>query len=210
MSKKHDELPMPVCRDDEGLCEQTETAAQFRAALEQLSAVIGIDDVLFCTGLLKQISWLFLGNDEKFDSEQFRFVIACLQSDKPRDRKEAMASVQLLATHLLSMEFGKRLWLARTLQEIDNAERTYNKLARTWLAQRQSLEPDRSGAASKVTVVTVSDRSQAIVGDVTQNTGELTPDNPAPPAPEKAAPPLAIAPPSNEGTVQSRIRVRRR
>jgi hypothetical protein len=74
--KFEDDKPsMLVRRNDEGLCEQTGTDAQFNAALEQLSGVIGIDDVLFCRGLLKQYLWLFLDNDGKFDSEQFGFVI---------------------------------------------------------------------------------------------------------------------------------------
>jgi hypothetical protein len=198
--------------------EQTEADAAFDAALKQLSTVIGIDDVPFCTGLLEQIFWMFVGDDGKFARKQFGFVIACLYSDKPRNRDEAMGRVQKLASHLLSMKFAERLWFAKTLQEIDNAERTYNKLARTWLAQCQALDPDRGGGPSKVTVVTVSDRSQAIVGDVTQNTRGPTPDKPAPPAPEKPAPLIettaqdkeTLMPPANEGTVQSRTRVRRR
>jgi hypothetical protein len=195
----------PVPKD-----EQAEGDAEFGGALEQLSRVIGIDDVPFCTGLLEQIFWMFVGDDGKFARKQFRFVIACLYSDKPRNRDEAMGRVHKLASHLLSMKFAERLWYAKTLQEIDNAERTYNKLARTWLAQCQALDPDRSGGASKVTVVTVSDRSQAIVGDVTQNTREPTPDKPAPPAPEKAAPPMKLIPSAKEGDVQARTRVRRR
>ena len=190
--------------------EQAEADAEFGSALKQLSTVIGIDDALFCTGLLEQIFWMFVGDDGKFASKQFGFVIAYLHSDKPCNRDAAMARVQKLASHLLCMKFAERLWFAKTLQESDNAERTFNKLARTWLAQHQALEPDRSGGASKVTVVTVNDRSQAIVGDVTQNTREPTPDKPAPLAPEKAAPPMKLIPPAKEGGVQARTRVRRR
>ena len=203
----------PVSKD-----EQAEADAEFGSALRQLSSVIGIDDALFCTGLLEQIFWMFVDEDGKFASKQFGFVIACLCSDKPRNRDEAMARVQKLASHLLCMKFAERLWFAKTLQESDNAERPYNKLARTWLAQHQALEPDRSGGASKVTVVTVNDRSQAIVGDVTQNTREPTPDKPAPPAPDKQAPLIEMAaedketliPTAKEGDVQARTRVRRR
>ena len=204
--------------DARGSHEQTEVGDRFDALLEQLSTVIGIDDVLFCKGLLKQIFWMFLEHDGKFDNTQFGFVIASLQGDKPPNRTEATGKVQRLATHLLAMEFAKRLWFAKTPQEIDAAERTYNKLARTWLAQRQALEPDRSGSVPNVTMISVRDGSQAIVGDVTQNTQELTPDKPAPPTPEKGAPSMAlpagaketVIPPSNEGTVQTRTGGRRR
>src|SRR5262249_51823158 len=40
---------------------------------------IGIDDVLFCKGLLNQIFWMFQDKDGKFDGAQFGFVIASLQ-----------------------------------------------------------------------------------------------------------------------------------
>jgi hypothetical protein len=102
------------------------------------------------------------------------------------------------------MEYGARLRFAKTLPEADHAERTYNKLARTFLAQCQALNPDLSSGAQKVTVVTVSDGSQAIVGDVTQgNTRE--------PSADKATPPVALLadaketpmPLIDEGTVVS-------
>jgi hypothetical protein len=206
----------PVDADPQASREQAEAEAGdgFDALLQQLSTVIGIDDVLFCTGLLKQILWLFVDTDGKFDDAQFGFVIAFLQGDKPCNRAEAIKKVRALATHVLTMEFGKRLWFAKTPQEIDNAERTYNKLARTGLAQDQALEPDRSGSAPNLTMVTASDGSQVIVGDVTQATREPRSDNPTTPAAEKGVPPTAsrpnILPPADEGTDQSKTGVRRR
>jgi hypothetical protein len=205
----------PDDADAQASCEQVDG---FDAILEQLSTVIGIDDVLFCRGLLKQILWMFLDNDGKFDNAQFGFVIAYLQSNKPRDRDEAAEKVLKIASQLLSMKYAERLWFAKTPQEIDIAERTYNKLVRTWLAQNQAREPERSRGASKVTVVTVNDRSQAIVGDVTQNAREPMPDKPASPASEKAVLPAAIPAahkenpmsPASEGTVQPRTRTRPR
>jgi len=85
--------------DARGSHEQTEVGDRFDALLEQLSTVIGIDDVLFCKGLLKQIFWMFLEHDGKFDNTQFGFVIASLQGDKPPNRTEATGKVQRLATH---------------------------------------------------------------------------------------------------------------
>ena len=131
----------PDDADAQASCEQVDG---FDAILEQLSTVIGIDDVLFCRGLLKQILWMFLDNDGKFDNAQFGFVIAYLQSNKPRDRDEAAEKVLKIASQLLSMKYAERLWFAKTPQEIDIAERTYNKLVRTWLAQNQGREPERS------------------------------------------------------------------
>jgi hypothetical protein len=207
----------PNGADAQASFEQSEAGDEFDAILQQLSAVIGIDDVLFCRGLLKQIFWMFLDKDGKVDREQLGFVIACLRADKPHSRTAARGKVQELATHLLSVQYAGRLWFAKTLPETDIAERTYNKLARTWLAQRQALEPQQS-SASKVTVVTVSDRSQAIVGDVTQATREPSSDNPTPQAAEKGVPPTALRPdtqealmpPADEGTAQSQTGIGRR
>jgi hypothetical protein len=198
--------------------EQAEAGDEFDAILRQLSAVIGIDDVVFCTGLLKQNLWFFSDRNGKFDGARFGFAIAVLQADKPRNHTDAIDKMQDLATDVLTMEFAKRLWFAETLQEIDNAERTYNKLARTRLARRQAREPDRSGSIPNLTVVSVSDGSQAIVGPVTQPTPEPRSDNPTQQAAEKGVPPTAsrpdtqgaLMPPAGEGTAQSQTGVRPR
>lgn len=210
--------PTPNDADPQASREQAEAGDRFDALLQQLSAVIGIDDVVFCTGLLKQNLWLFLDKDGKFDGARFGFAIAFLQADKPRNHTDAIDKMHDLVAHVLTMEFAKRLWFAKTLQEIDNAERTYNKLARTRLAQRQAREPDRSGSVPNLTVVSVSDGSQAIVGPVTQAPREPRSDNPTPQVAEKGVPPTAsrpdtqgaLMPPVNEETAQSQTGVRRR
>jgi hypothetical protein len=206
----------PNDADPKASREQAETGDGFDAILQQLSVVIGIDDVAFCTGLLKQILWLFVDQDGKFDRARFGYAIAALQDDKPRNRIAARNKVNLLVTDVLTLEFAKRLWFAKTPQEIDIAERTYNKLARTGLAQREALEP--AASAPNVTVVSVTDGSQAIVGNVTQTTPEPRSDNRTPQAVEKGVPPGAsrpdtqgaLMPPADEGTASSQAGVRRR
>jgi hypothetical protein len=66
---------------------------------------------------------------------------------------------------------------SRSLPEQDSNERAFNKLARTYTSQVQVLKLNRSSGEQTVTVqnVSVSEGSQAIVGNVTQQ------------APEKAA-----------------------
>jgi hypothetical protein len=66
---------------------------------------------------------------------------------------------------------------SRSLPEQDSDERAFNKLARTYTSQVQVLTLNRSSGEQTVTVrnVSVSEGSQAIVGNVTQQ------------APEKAA-----------------------
>jgi hypothetical protein len=205
--------PQGPSLDDNGpqaSCKHAEAGEGFDAALKVFSSVIGIDDGLFCIGLLTQIQWLVVGRDGSFDSGKFRFLIACLRSNRPLDQTEALQRVHAVATHVLTMESGAQLRFATTPQEADIAQRTYNKLAQTFLAQCQALNPGRSGGAQKVTVVTVSDRSQAIVGDVTQGTRDPSSDKAAPPMASLADAEETPTPPIDEGAVGSGNRVRRR
>jgi hypothetical protein len=208
---------MPNDADAQGSREYAEVGDGFDEMLQQLSVVIGIDDVAFCAGLLKQILWVCLDPDGKYDGVRFQFAISWLQADKPGSRDEAIDKVHDLVTNVLALEFAKRLWFAATPQEIDVSERTYNKLARTRLAQRQA---DRTGNAPNLTVVSVSDGSQAIVGDVTQATRGPRSDNPTPATAEKELAPSGsrpdtqktLMPPAEEGTAaisQTAVRSRK-
>ena len=72
------------------------------------------------------------------------------------------------------MTFARRLANADTLEQRDSAERTFNKLTRTFAAQVEALKRYRTGGEQKVTVehVTVNSGGQAIVGNVTH--GKVT------------------------------------
>jgi hypothetical protein len=80
-----------------------------------------------------------------------------------------MLAAQIAAIHSLTMEFAARLANAGDLAWRDSAERTLNKLARTFAAQVETLKRYRVGGEQKVTVqhVSVSDGGQAIVGNLT-------------------------------------------
>jgi hypothetical protein len=60
-----------------------------------------------------------------------------------------------------------------TLAQQDSAERTYNKLARTFASQVEALKRYRSAGEQTVRVehVTVNEGGQAIVGNVAQGAG---------------------------------------
>ena len=59
----------------------------------------------------------------------------------------------------------------------DSAERAFNKLARTYTTQMETLKRYRTGGEQKVTVqhVSVQEGGQAIVGNVTQSPRETAP-----------------------------------
>jgi len=76
----------------------------------------------------------------------------------------------MAATHVAIMKHANRLAHSTSLAERDCAERTYNKLARTFAIQLDALQRYRSKSANKVVFqhVSVSDGGQAIVGNVTR------------------------------------------
>jgi hypothetical protein len=81
-----------------------------------------------------------------------------------------MLAAQMAVTHMATMRSAARLAQANNVEQRDSAERSYNKLARTFVAQMEALKRYRTGGEQKVTVqhVSVNDGGQAIVGDVVQ------------------------------------------
>ena len=79
-----------------------------------------------------------------------------------------MLAVQMAATHGAMMAAANTLNHVKLIQQIDSAERRFNKLARTFTAQVEALKRYRSKGEQKVTVehVHVHDGGQAIVGNV--------------------------------------------
>ena len=80
-----------------------------------------------------------------------------------------MLAAQMAAVHNATMASARQLKVAETPLQQDSAERTFNKLARTFVAQMEALKRYRTGGEQNVTVkhVTVNDGGQAIVGNVT-------------------------------------------
>jgi hypothetical protein len=94
--------------------------------------------------------------------------ISCYRSSKaakPKDQFEAMLSAQIAAVHAATMTFARRLAHVETIPQQDSAERTLNKLARTYAMQMEALKHYRTGGRG-VQHVSVNDGGQAIVGNV--------------------------------------------
>jgi hypothetical protein len=75
------------------------------------------------------------------------------------------------------MQFSRNLAEAGYLEHRDSAERTFNKLTRTFVTQMEALKRYRTGGEQTVTVqhVNVSEGGQAIVGNVTQGQQDAAP-----------------------------------
>ncbi len=97
--------------------------------------------------------------------------VSLLNAIGPRDELETLLALQMVAVHQATMTFSRRLSHVQTIPQQDSAERTLNKLTRTFCAQMETLKKYRGGE-QKITVqhqhVTVNEGGQAIVGTVEQ------------------------------------------
>jgi hypothetical protein len=107
---------------------------------------------------------------------------------KPNDQVEAMIGTQMAVTHSAAMRAAQYLARSDNLLETESAERTLNKLVRSFTALVEALKRHRAVDEQTTTVqnnVSVQDGGQAIVGNVTQNA-------PAVPTDKSAVSPAAI------------------
>jgi hypothetical protein len=120
------------------------------------------------------------------DEDGIKFMLAFIKDSKPRDEVEAMLIAQMAASHVAAMRFANRLSYVESLQERDSAERTYNKLARTFATQVEALQRYRTSREARVIVqnVSVGDGGQAIVGNVTGPARKTVMKKRAPATPE--------------------------
>jgi hypothetical protein len=122
------------------------------------------------------------------DKDRLVFTASIVRGTKPRDQIETMLVTQMAAVHMAITRFTHRLAHPGNLPEEESAERALNRLARTFAAQIEAFNRHRSGGGQNVTVqnVSISEGSQAIVGNVTHSAGEIAPK-------ETAGSPSALA-----------------
>jgi hypothetical protein len=121
----------------------------------------------FLDGLLLQLANVGMegrGVDERW----LNFMLSVVKGIEPHDQVEAMLAAQMAAVHNATMTFARRLNHVENIPQQDSAERAFNKLARTFAAQVETLKRYRSegGQTVRVEHVTVNEGGQAIVGNV--------------------------------------------
>ena len=134
----------------------------------------GSTDRYFIRGLVGQIlNAGSIGGDTKsgVGGDGYDFIVAVLRGAKPKDQIAAMLATQMAATHMAIIRFTNRLAQFESTELQDCHERTLNKLLRAFIMQVEAFNRYQNGGEQKVTVqqVSVSEGSQAIVGNVTQN-----------------------------------------
>ena len=141
-------------------------------AIEKPELLFGFVDDGLWESIFTQIRRACSNGDGKYDGARYISMLAVMVGQQPRDHFELMLINQLSGLHDLVMKYIGILARAEIGPEIDLAERTLNKLARTFSTVLDQLHRYRSGGGQKVTVqqnVSVSEGGQAIVGNVTQS-----------------------------------------
>ncbi|HXB79622.1 MAG TPA: hypothetical protein VNX23_19820 [Bradyrhizobium sp.] len=184
---------MKILKSESGMSFTTEHIDDL-AGPALIMQALGTTDSAFFTGLVAQLATADGGEPNE---QKLNFVLAVIKGIKPQDQLEAMLAAQMAAVHSATMRSACDLAEAESLQHRDSAERTFNKLARTFSSQMEALKRYRMGGEQTVTVqqVNVSEGGQAIVGNVTQGQKDAAP-NQVPPQP------LAIA---HDDTLPMRI-----
>jgi hypothetical protein len=136
-----------------------------------LMRALAIKDRVFLGELLTEIARACTDPNTLTVSERkINFMVAVIKTIGPKDGLETLLATQMGAIHMLTMEFATRLAANANgpLEWRDSAERTLNKLARTFAAQIEALKRYRTGGEQIVRVehVTVNSGGQAIVGNV--------------------------------------------
>jgi len=143
-----------------------ESSDEIVGALRLMEA-LGTADLNFQNGLISQLANVgSQGSD--LDEKGLNFMLSMVKGIEPKDEVEAMLAAQMAAVHNATMTFARRLAHVDNIMQQDSAERTFNKLARTFTTQMTALKNYRTGGQQKMTVehVHVHEGGQAIVGNV--------------------------------------------
>ena len=136
-------------------------------AIKLIMESIGTTDKQFFDLFIKQlINAGTQGRD--CDGEGPNFMLSVVKSIEPQDEIEALLAAQMAAVHMATMTFVRRLAHVESIPQQDSAEKTLNKLTRTFTTQMDALKKYRDAPQQRVHVehVHVNEGGQAIVGNV--------------------------------------------
>jgi hypothetical protein len=153
-----------------------------------LMEALGTVDPDFLDGLLLQLGGAEMRGHAK-EGLGLNFMLSMVKSIKPRDEIETMLAAQMAAVHLITMAFSRPLQAGRGVAELQDVSASFNRLARTFTTQIETLKRWRS-VERQVTVeqVTVNDGGQAIVGQVEMTSAGIGGMAAAPRADENSPP----------------------
>jgi hypothetical protein len=145
---------------------------------EQLMVeTLGVADRDAMHGILTQLVKASV-KERKPDPVTLAFMIAMVESIKPRDAIEAMLVAQMVSVHVMAMRCAHHLANAEDVVQQESSGRALGRLGRTFPAQIEALNRYRNNGTPAVTVqnVSVQDGGNAIVGNVTQHASVIVSD----------------------------------
>ena len=169
---------------------------------------IGTKNPAFLNGFLYALKKASAQNDVPNEGAA-NFMLSIVQGNKPQDQNEAMLCALMAGMFMETMMAQNNLGDCATRHSQAPAQ-YFNKLAGTFVSLLEGLKRYRTGSDPLVRVqnVSISDGSQAIVGNVTQTQRESLPD-------KAPAQPLALSdtkmtpmPPVGESKARAPIRIR--
>jgi hypothetical protein len=137
-----------------------------------LMKALGTASIDFKNGIVKQLANV----DKEFG---LNFCISIITGIEPRDQIETMLASQMAVIHSAAMRAAQYLARAENLFETESAERTLNKLVRSFTALVEALKRHRAADEQIIAVqnnVSVRERDQAIIDNVTKNVTATLPD----------------------------------
>jgi hypothetical protein len=145
--------------------------------IDRLARVFGTLDRDFTGSFIQQL----IAASKSLNFNALSFIMALVRNVAPKDQLEALLAAHAAMTHIIMMTVMQRFVEAENLPQQQFAERSYIKLAHTYSSQMATLKRYRSGGEQKVTVqhVSISEGSQAIVGNVTRAAHDPALDRPA-------------------------------
>ena len=149
---------------------------------EQIMAdALGVADRDAMNGILRQLVRASM-NGRKADAVNLSAMIAMIESIKPRDTVEAMLVAQMVSVHVMTMRCAYQFASADDTASQDGAGRALGRVARTFPAQMEALNRYRNKSEPVINVqnVSIQDGGKAIVGNVTQHTSVIVPDQGSP------------------------------
>ncbi len=129
-----------------------------------LMNALGTTDLVFAEGVKCQLASM-TSVDGEIHEGTLNFALSTLAGIKPSTQEEALLGVLHVASYLCALKMAGHLYSAQTTGELDYAERTFNKLARTCAMLSETLMRRRAGTQHDITVqnVSVRDNAQAVV-----------------------------------------------
>ena len=139
----------------------------------QLLASYGSQDPDFVYGLMRQLANVAHTPSGGPDAQSFAYALAAVRGMVPRDPIEAEIRAQMVVIQSWMMKVANRLAEAEDPAAIESAERSLNRLSRTYCTLTEAFDRHRNGDRKiAVQQVSIAEGAQAIVGDVHQNGAE--------------------------------------